>query len=118
MLRCDIRKAVRSNSRQCTLNLPRDFKRQVQRALGRFAADERRSALLKAVSQKHAESAWVAKLFDNGTRQVLLDFAMARNRLAHFGPRILIPIVFPSVPDENAAHARELLNEVNTLHES
>jgi len=84
----------------------------------RFAADERRSALLKAVSQKHAESAWVAKLFDNGTREVLLDFAMARNRLAHFRPRILIPIVFPSVPDENAAHARELLNEVNALHES
>src|SRR5437588_4472508 len=37
----DIRKAVRSNSRQCTLNLPRDFKRHIQRALGRFAADER-----------------------------------------------------------------------------
>jgi len=84
----------------------------------RFAADERRSALLKAVSQKHAESAWVAKLFDNGTREVLLDFAMARNRLAHFRARILIPIMLPSVPDEHAAHARELLNEVKTLHES
>ena len=60
----------------------------------------------------------IAKLFDNRTGEVFLDFAMTRDWLTHFRPRILIPIVFAAMSDEHATHARELLNEVNALHDT
>ena len=48
--------------------------------------------------------------FDDRAGDVILDLAVARNRLAHFRARVLIPIGLAAVPDENATHARELLD--------
>jgi hypothetical protein len=41
---------------------------------------------------------------------------MARHGLAHFRARV--SVVFASVPDEHAAHAREFLNEFDALHDT
>ena len=49
-------------------------------------------------------------------REELLDFAMPRHGLTHLGLRVLIPVVFPTVPDEHAALRLELANEIEPLH--
>ena len=58
----------------------------------------------------------VTQFFDDGTGEVFLDFTMTRNRLAHFRPGILIPVVLAAVTDEHATHLREFLNEGDSLH--
>ena len=47
---------------------------------------------------------------------MFLDLTMTRNRLAHFGAGVLIPIMLAAVPDEDATHLREFLNERDPLH--
>ena len=55
------------------------------------------------------------KLLQDGLGQKLVDLAMAWDRLRHARARILIPIVLPAVPDENASDLLDLLNEVPAL---
>jgi len=44
------------------------------------------------------------------------DLSMPRHWLRHACEGILIPIVFPAMSDENAAHLLDLLYEVPALH--
>ena len=44
-------------------------------------------------------SSSVRKFSENMPCKILVDFAVAGNRLAHSGPRILIPIMSPAVPN-------------------
>ena len=64
---------------------------------------------------KFLSSSLVAQLFYNAAGEVFLDLAVARNGLAHFRARVLIPIVLSTMPDKNATHARELLDEFGPL---
>jgi len=48
--------------------------------------------------------------------EVVFDLAMAGNGLAGTGPRVLIPIMTPAVPDENASILLDLANQLDSLH--
>ena len=60
--------------------------------------------------------AGIAQPLDDATGEVILDLAVARDRLTHVRARILIPIVFPAVSDENTTHLGKLLDQVGALH--
>jgi hypothetical protein len=60
----------------------------------------------------------VAQLLNHGAGEEFVDFAVTWNRLAHFCARILLPVVLAAVPDQDASHARELLDERGSLHET
>ena len=49
-------------------------------------------------------------------RQVLLDFLVTRDGLGNFGDRILIPIVFASVPDEHSSRSFDFLDQLAPFH--
>ena len=65
---------------------------------------------------RRKKSRRVAQLFNDGTGEIFLEFPMARNRLAHLGAGILIPIMLAAVPDEHATHPGEFLNEFGAFH--
>jgi hypothetical protein len=48
--------------------------------------------------------------------EVVFDLAMAGNGLAGTGLRVLIPIMTPAVPDENASILLDLANQLDSLH--
>ena len=60
----------------------------------------------------------VTQFLEDATGQEFLDFTVARDRLAHLGARVLIPIVFAAVTDEDTAHLREPLKKFDALHSS
>lgn len=54
--------------------------------------------------------------FQNMPGEMLLDLAMPRDGLRHFGSRVLIPAVPPAVADEDAAEVFDLPDEIAVLH--
>lgn len=58
----------------------------------------------------------IAQLPKNAAREKFLDFTMPRDGLTLFGARVLIPVVFPSVPDEDTPQRGQLLDEFDALH--
>jgi hypothetical protein len=54
--------------------------------------------------------------FDDVFRHRVFDLEMSWDRLAHFGYRILIPVIFPAMSDERASHRLEGSNEFGALH--
>src|SRR5579883_289014 len=58
------------------------------------------------------------QFLQNGLGKKFFDLPMPRHWLRHACDWILIPIVFPAMPDENASHLLELLHEVPALHAS
>ncbi len=48
--------------------------------------------------------------------QVVLDLAVSRYRLGHPGPGVAVPIVTPSVPDQNASAVFDSSDQINPLH--
>ena len=56
------------------------------------------------------------KLFQDGLREKLVDLAMPGDWLRHACAGILVPIVFPSMSNENAPYFLYLLHEVPAFH--
>ena len=56
------------------------------------------------------------KLFQDGLREKLLDLAVPGDRLRHPCAGVLIPIVLPSMSNQNAPHFLYLLYEVSAFH--
>ena len=57
--------------------------------------------------------------YPHGSRScVLVDFVVSRNRLAHLRRRVLIPIVFATVSNEDRALLFDFLDQFAPLHAS
>jgi hypothetical protein len=56
------------------------------------------------------------KLFNDRTCKKLVDLAMPRHWLCHARARVLIPVVPPTMSDQNASHLLDLLDQVSALH--
>jgi len=56
------------------------------------------------------------KFFQDGLRKKLVDLAVTGDRLRHSSAGVLIPIVFPSMSNENAPQFLYFLYEVSAFH--
>jgi hypothetical protein len=65
---------------------------------------------------RRKKSSGIAQLLDDGTGKIFFDFSMARNRPAHLGAGILVPIGLSAMSDEYAAHPGKFLDEFDALH--
>jgi hypothetical protein len=72
----------------------------------------------RAICLKSRKIITVAQLFYDSPRQMFIDFAVAWNGLAHFRTRVLIPIMFAAMPNENATQACQLLNQFDAFHDT
>lgn len=61
---------------------------------------------------------WDAQALDNPLSQSFVDLAMARNGLRFTRVRIPIPIVIPTMANQDAAGVLQLLDQVPSLHET
>ncbi len=56
------------------------------------------------------------KLLDDASRQVFFDLSVSRDRLRHLRVRILKPVVFTAMSDEDRAAFLDLANQLPPLH--
>jgi hypothetical protein len=60
----------------------------------------------------------VFQLPKNVACEMILDFGMTRNRLTGVSAWVLLPVVSPTMPDEDASRCFDLADEFSPFHAS